>query len=456
MMAQGHCEAETVKGGCVRSVVRPMAAFCLLAASAICLVVCLWRERDEWLSYFSQKSCCTPPVLVVSSDDWGGVSPPETVEDLNGLRDTLKSVSDAKGRPLVLTAYMNPAEPDFEAIRRGRYASYSYRYCYQSKPEIAARLRELHKAGLVDIEFHGREHFNIPLWLDLLKHDHPGYRQACDAGHIPFREGLGWDVRADPRLPFLVASFADAATYPPKSLPVERQREMIASGLSMMEKELGVKPVILTAPAYLCDTNTLRAMALVGIPFLDSINRGPRLVDNKGGAVRSRQWWDYGVEIAGIKGIVRNVNLEPSHGQSLAATMKEARRALLSGRPVVVSSHRWNYVRAVNPDRDRALLLLQEFAARIKDEAPDVVFLSASDLAKNLYLGGAEARREVELKRKDLSGAGRVMHGVRCIWLGHGRIRTTACATGMAFVWLCIASSIRKRLDGAQALAESP
>jgi len=122
-------------------------AFCAFVASTALLAACLWKECDQWRSYFAQQWCWTPPVLVISSDDWGGANPPETAEDLEKLRDTLQSVTDAAGSPLVLTAYLNPAEPDFERISESKYETYFYRYCYRDKPDIALRLHELPSAA---------------------------------------------------------------------------------------------------------------------------------------------------------------------------------------------------------------------------------------------------------------------------------------------------------------------
>ena len=248
-------------------------ALSFLLLSFIGMILCIWKDSFQIISYFAQDSYITPTVLVISSDDWGGSNPPETIEDLEKLENTLSLVTDAKGKSLVLTAYTNPAEPDFEKIILENYTSYSYRYCYLFKPEVATKLRELNEKGLVDIEFHGREHYNIPLWFDLLKNDFPGYRKACIDKYILFREGPAWDIKADPRLPYIVTSFIDASVYPAKALSVEKQIEMFTSGINLMETELGVKPSVFTPPGYCYDTNTLKAMYLSGLYYLDSIKK---------------------------------------------------------------------------------------------------------------------------------------------------------------------------------------
>lgn len=431
-------------------ILSPKTALFFFLLSVLGLILCFWKESDEIKSYFTQDFYISPTVLVISSDDWGGAIPPETVEDLEKLEEALSSVKDANGKPLVLTAYINPAEPDFEKIIADNYTSYSYRYCYLDKPEVASKLRKLNKNGLVDIEFHGREHFNIPLWLDLLKNDYPGYRKACDSEDILFREGPSWNIKADPRLPYIVRSFIDASVYPPKALPVKRQIEMLTSGLNLMETEFGVKPLVFTPSGYCYDTNTLEAMYLTGLFYLDSVRKIIPQVESDGSLVWSRKIWDYGSNISKIKGIVRNSSFEPykypekTASQILNGTMISARRAILSGRPIVISSHRWNYVESVNTDKDRMLKMLQKLVRMIQAEAPDILFLGSSDLVKELYMKGEENHYHPKLRVKILSGKERIFHGLLCTWLGHGRIRMSIYMTIFLLVWLVFNGKVRK------------
>ena len=428
-------------------------ALSFLILSFIGLILCIWKDSSKIKSYFMQDSYITPTVLVISSDDWGGAKPPETVEDLDKLRETLMSVTDAKGKPLVLTAYLNPAEPDFEKIVDSNYTSYSYRYCYRNKPDVASKLRELNENGLVDIEFHGREHYNIPLWLDLLKDDYPGYRKACMAKHILFREGPAWDIKADPRLSYIVNSFIDASVYPPKALPVEKQVEMLTSGMNLMETELGVKPIIVTPPGYCYDTNTLKAMYLSGLYYLDSIKKSIPQVESDSSLSQFHKTWDYEVDIQGVKGIVRNSSFEPykypnkTESQILNETMISVQRAILSGRPIVVSSHRWNYVESINPDSDRALNMLHKLAEMIKKETPDVLFLSSSDLVKKFYTEREGTRPDSKLQIRTLSGKEKFIHGLRCTWLGHSRIRLSVIIIGFLLLWLIFNGKIQKHFN---------
>jgi len=359
-------------------------------------------------------------------------------------------VTDVQGNPLVLTVYLNPAEPDFEAITASEYTSYSHRYCYRDKPRVAQRLRELHEAGITDIQFHGREHYNIPLWLGLLQEDRPGFREACVGGRIPWREGPGWNVEADPRLPFLRQSFVDASSYPPKALSIGQQRDMIASGVAMMEAELGISPTVLTPPGYGHDMNTLHAMQHTGMSYIDCVRRAVPQVDPSGSLSDKGARWDYGVEFAGVQAIIRNVHFEPqrtsmSRRRYARLTMRAIRQVLQAGQHVVISSHRWNYIGTENPDRDGDVALLRDLVIRIKHVAPDIVFLSASDLAKHLYEGGVGARRSIGLQSRNLSRAERIAHGVHCCWSGHPRIRAAGLLSAASLLWLCSLAVLHRR-----------
>ena len=91
------------------------------------------------------------------------------------------------------------------------------------------------------------------------------------------------------------------------------------------------------------------------------------------------------------------------------------------------------------------VLLLKEFAVRIRGEAPDIRFLSAEDLVKHLYRNGEGASREMNLNADSLQGFKSVVHGLKCTWLGHARIRIASCLVVFSFLWLCLRVGLRAR-----------
>lgn len=422
----------------VQCVLSPKVSLLALIAALVVTVVGLWAERDSWLPYYKQEYVWSRPVLVISSDDWGGTSPPETVEDLDALANALTGITDPYGHPPVVTVYMCPAGPDFSKIEQASYSDYFYRWCYWDKPQLTAKWRELCKRGVFDIQFHGREHSNVPLWMALVREDVPGYQDACKRGLIsPYKE----PAATDPRLVLLGRSFIDASSYPPRALSVEVQKDMITSGLRLLEKHLEVRAEIFVAPGHVYDTNTLTALAGSGVQFLEArpqsiILAGPNLELS-----RSDRKWSYGPAVNGIRGIVRQPGFEPFRGEDYGATDLEKcmwgiKRGLATRMPVVLSSHRWNYVQATAPDSRRYALLLRELIMMIQTEAPTVAFLSAADLAKYTYNEGNGAQRDISLTVETLSGIDKVWHCFRCLWSVHRAFRLVACSLLAAVLWV--------------------
>ena len=50
----------------------------------------------------------------------------EDKDDLEQLFETLHSVKDSKGKPAVMTPFVNVANPDFEKIKAAEYQQYFY------------------------------------------------------------------------------------------------------------------------------------------------------------------------------------------------------------------------------------------------------------------------------------------------------------------------------------------
>jgi hypothetical protein len=124
--------------------------------------------------------------------------------------------------------------------------------------------------------------------------------------------------------------------------------------------------------------------------------------------------------------------------------MISIQRAILSGRPIVVSSHRWNYVESVNPDSERALKMLRKLAERIKTKTPNILFLGSSDLVKELYIEHEEIRHNAKLQVKTLSGKEKFVHGLRCTWFGHSRIRLSMIISGLLLLWSILNWKLQK------------
>jgi hypothetical protein len=413
-----------------------------------------FAHRQAWRPFYLQDIVVRGgPALVLTSDDWGGVPPQETPGDLDRLADTLRPFHDRRGRPLPVTVYLVAAGPDFARVEQSGYREYFWRFCYADAPQTEARMRALREEGLFEIQFHGREHYNVPLWLDLLRTNQGDYRKACHEGRIPCKMSDDlWaeNGQGDPRLLLLARSFIDASVSPPKALRVEEQSRMVKEGLDLIEERFHTRPTIAVAPGYVWDTSTLQAFRANGIGFMESIWQPIVSADRDLRLCRTDGLWCYGMPPEGMGVIVRCVLFEPADwsrdGQAKPNAVENAmiavRRAAAKRVPIVLHTHKKDYVGHEEAREKESLGLLASLLRKIQEEYPEVVFLTASELAARLSdPGGAwQAGTPVQVER--LAGAEKLLSVARSLWVAQGVFQAVVVCTAGALLW-CLVMSVR-------------
>src|SRR5690606_9009195 len=112
----------------------------------------------------------------------------ESNEDLEGLYEVLDSVKGADGKPAKFTANSLVANPDFGKIRGAGYQKYFFEPFTETLKRYPShhRLMELYQEGidkgLIQPQFHGREHLNVPRWMKALQKAEPAVLHAFDEG----------------------------------------------------------------------------------------------------------------------------------------------------------------------------------------------------------------------------------------------------------------------------------
>jgi hypothetical protein len=437
----------------------PRAAIPALALVLLIDLGMLVIRRSVWLPYYRQGIACTGPILVLTSDDWGGASPEETTEDLDRLATMLRSLRDRYGNPLRITAYLVAASPDFAKVEETGYREYFWRFCYADKPDVVAKWRSLCNEGLCEIQFHGREHYNVPLWLSLLRADKANARKACHEGRTPHKtphpEGWDLEVAQDPRLGFLARSFIDASVEPPRALNVESQTQIVKAGLDLVERHFGTRPAVAVAPGHVWDTNTLEALRANGIRFLESecqriVVAGPALQ-----LTRSRDRWRYGCR-TGVGVLVRIAHFEPVrwygdgslNEPTQEGTMADLRQAAAARVPLVLQTHKQSYVGRDQRTTEEAVRRLGALIRAIQVEFPDVEFMSASAIARCLSMPSSPENCSMPVRVEKLSGLGKILYAARRLWAFHWQFRLLAYATAAAVIWgvISAACSLVRRL----------
>jgi hypothetical protein len=397
-------------------------AVAALATVLVTGALVLAAARETWMGALGPDLRIEPPVIVISSDDWGGACPTETAQQLDELAAVLRRHQDAYGNRPVLSAYITPAEPDYQAMARDNFERYAWKSCYDHRQDVARKWRELVAEGLVEVGLHGREHFNGPLLAELMRRDVPGFREAMSAGGaVPYRGSPAWQAltAVDPRGHLLARPLVNASTLPAASLDLEQQRQILKDGVELLQRTMGVRPRMFTAPGYVCDEATCQALAEQNIDYLESIVSPPSPLGN-----RLDIGWRSGP--SGVRFIVRNVDFEPAARRDVdqvERTLSRITWLTRAGMPVVISSHAANYV---GSDADAVAWNLRELnrlLGSLSSRCPGLVYLSASDLAGYVYGRRALVRREVPVAAYRATPMDRILNVTGYLWSNHGRFR---------------------------------
>lgn len=341
-------------------------------------------------------------IVVFESDDWGSQRVPsreamqrliekniitgkspydreslESGEDIEVLCETLSTVRDCAGSSAVFTCFINPANPDFEKIRESGFDRYFWEPNSQTLErrgdliEVKAAWRTGRDEGLLDVEFHGREHLQVALWMEKLRMN-PVVRAAFEEGY--------YSVQLD-ELPQIARGFR-AAYFFRNEDEITELEEIIQSGALIFMQEYGKPASIFCPPNNIFHPALYAAVELAGCK---AIIRHMRNVQPDGQGGQRTVWGQWGVEEAGLSWYGRNVLFEPEQGYGLQHTFGQIKSAFAWGVPAIISSHRVNYVGGIDPCvRERGNNALKELLQRITTSWPDVRFMSSSQLIQEL------------------------------------------------------------------------
>lgn len=340
-------------------------------------------------------------IIVFESDDWGSIRMPsssvyeklqqsgvpveksaycrydslESDKDLELLFDALTKTKDSVGNYPVITANTVVANPDFEKIKASAFTRYFFepftntldRYPRSSK--VYKYYIEGIENGIFIPQFHGREHVNVPYWLNLLKTETP-FQKAFDEEMW----GLSTDI-----YPHLVGSIQ--ATY---DCDLETARKSITQGLQLFENLFGYKsksfiPNNFILSEELFDTSKssgvehFQGMKYQLLPLEAKASKRKKIRRFTGQKNKYRQTFG-----------VRNCSFELTEGKStIASCLKEIANAFWWKKPAIISVHRLNFIGRLDEDnRDKNLQKFQSLLKKIVTYWPEVEFISTPALAE--------------------------------------------------------------------------
>ncbi|MDN3555224.1 hypothetical protein [Halomonas maura] len=310
----------------------------------------------------------------------------ETRQDLEALYEVLDSVRDSRGQPALFTAYALSATPDFARIRQDGEHFYP-----EPVPETFTRLaadqpaayegawalwQEGRDKGVIQPQFHGREHLNVDLF------EHKLRSRDADLKANLLNDSLAALTR-DPARPGIGFSHAFGLH---ECGELERHREILRDGLDLFEKVWGFRSVTFTPPAQQLHPTLYEVAESGGVLAIDkpllcvrSMGDGTcrKEVNHSGRQKRQNHLT-----------VVRNVVFEPGNtlvSDPVGRAVKQISAAFRWSRPAIVSSHRVNFCGHLDKhNREQGLAALGELLKRITQRWPDVEFVSVDKLINEM------------------------------------------------------------------------
>jgi hypothetical protein len=340
-------------------------------------------------------------IIVIESDDWGSIRTPsksvldafrknafeldksiykvdalESSSDIVNLFDLLGSFRNDFGETPIFTTNTIVANPDFEKIRESDFKTYHYEKfteTYKKYPEHSTNLSLL-KQGiqqkLIFPQFHGREHLDIPRWMEAL-------RSGNEKVLYSFSLGSTYSGKGD-------YSFMGAFDWSEKG-EIEQHKAIIADGLNIFRDTFGFESKSFIAPCYSWDSDLEYALEENGV----SIIQGQRMQLAPSGILKKYKLIPHYFGQRNSKALsfnVRNVFFEPVNNPNFDWTdeaMAGIQAAFLMKRPAVISTHRLNYIGFIDErNASNGLKQLKNLLKKILEKWPDVKFVSTNQLEK--------------------------------------------------------------------------
>lgn len=346
-------------------------------------------------------------IVVIESDDWGSIRMPnKTVqkkfealgynitnnpyckydtlansEDLEVLFNSLSKFKDKNGNNPIITFNTVMGNPKFNEIKESNFEAYSYEPFietlnhYYPNENVFELWKQGIEANLIQPQFHGREHVNVPLWLEELRKDN---QPLIDAFYLNF-----WGI---PNNLFTPKRLNIQATYDSVNKEhIKFYKESIKKGLLLFNSIFGFKSNTFIANNYTWskDLNeTLKNNGVIGIqsmkyqkmPFTNSDKRRPKQEVYTG----RKNKYD---QVFTVRNCVFEPSQYPKEFNNIGSCLKQMEQAFFFKKPAILTSHRINYIGAIDEEnRKTNIKSLKILLSSILQKWPEVEFLSSDQL----------------------------------------------------------------------------
>lgn len=346
-------------------------------------------------------------IVVIESDDWGAVRMPSvsvrkelkdygipvencpynsfdsiaSEDDLNALFNVLSGYRNISGQNPVITANCVVANPDFAKIKASGFREYHFELItdtfkhYQGSENSFQLWKKGLSAGLFHPQFHGREHLNVRRWLGALQQNLPETSFAFEREFY----GISTNISREKRKSYMAALEFDNIE------DITEQKLILSEGLNIFESLFGYRSSTFIATNYTWHSQLEQTLFDAGVNVFQG-SRVQHQPEPSTGKNRLIRHYTGERNKLGQLYLVRNAAFEPSTNPGkdwVGSCFTEIKRSFLLNKPAIISSHRLNYIGAINPhNRDKNLELLGNLLVKILNKWPDVEFLTSDQLGK--------------------------------------------------------------------------
>lgn len=326
----------------------------------------LYRLRLPW--WLAREPHFSEPIVVFQSDDWGQAcadnqaaflrAAPDTLApgapawltdareseaDVQALADVLASFEDRTGHPACFTLNCIVEQPDYEAIAAAGFSAYA------SRPvePVPALLKAAHAgpgAAVFEPQLHGGEHVAPARWLHLLRARTQDLQRFFDLRVMPPPGVIA-------RYAGLGAAYLPCPEEPARSGEALPHVRRLTRALRTFSSVFGRASRGFVAPNHAWDAAVETALADAGVRYLQACHvhytswsgaQDGQWTPHRCGPARGADLWYQ----------TRSVDFEPAvRPGDCDAAISLACLLVRRGIPVVINTHRINYVGLLHPAR---------------------------------------------------------------------------------------------------------
>ncbi len=354
--------------------------------------------------------CFNEQWVVIQSDDWGSIRVPQNKgaqqrlstlsnnlsifqkfdtldisEDWIAIIELLDKFKDSVGKNPVFTANFVTGNPNFERIKEYEFTQFfwdpfyfNYEQTNSSKLSTLEVVKQGISKGIIEPQYHGRQHVNHKKWLQ--------YLASGDKNALDFFELNMWifDSFNSKGLRNLNAVF-DSLDYTKEEVELEFQE-----GINVFHNAFGQCPESFIPNNYFFNRQWNSVLPKFGINSIQGMKFGFEL-NASDLTVKFRRNNKKDVQNGSLVQLVRNVVFDPAlelvspKNDSVNWAKEQIKMAFALKKPVIIDSHRVNYVGGIDVNnRNNGIQKLGELLEWLIQTYPKIRFISTADLA-NLY-----------------------------------------------------------------------